>query len=109
MICRNVFHDHHSVSILDILLQLVERPALCHDFRVLEELAEPELLGFPIDHRQFRVHNSIGYLSTVISNLPHLSFIQGDKWIDLGAEAAVFLLRRFKDELTHAAQVTGLD
>ena len=80
VILRNVFHDHHSLGILDVFLQFVERPALRHDFRVLDELAEPELLGFPIDHRQFGLHDSIAFLSTVIPNLPHLSYMrQGER------------------------------
>jgi hypothetical protein len=30
-------------------------------------------------------------------------------WINLGAEAAFFRLRRFRNQITHAAQVTGFD
>jgi hypothetical protein len=30
-------------------------------------------------------------------------------WINLGAEAALFRLRRFKNQFAHAAQVSGFD
>jgi hypothetical protein len=67
---RNVFHDHHSVSILDVFLQFLECPALRHYFRVLDELAEPEFFGSLIEHCLLRIHSCMSFQQ--IANAPQL-------------------------------------
>src|SRR6185437_10928011 len=46
----HVIQQHFPPSITQVFFQLFQRLALAHDFRVIEQLAQPEVLAMPVHH-----------------------------------------------------------
>jgi hypothetical protein len=56
VIRRHFVHCHRAKSVFEVFLKLFERLALSHYFGMLQQLPEPEMFAFPVDHRQFLGH-----------------------------------------------------
>jgi hypothetical protein len=54
-----IIHHYQPVGILEILLEFVNRLALCHDFRILKQLTEPEFLAFLVNHSDLLLHTAL--------------------------------------------------
>jgi hypothetical protein len=56
VVIRNLIEHHEPERVSKVFFQFFQCFPLCHDFRVLEKLAEPVSLTSPIDHVQAFCH-----------------------------------------------------
>ena len=57
MIAGNIIKHHGVIRIFNIFLKFRDCFALRHDFRVLQQFSEPEVLALPVDHFQMMFHS----------------------------------------------------